>query len=136
MVQRRKKGGSGLETQTEYEQMMKENTFSIKEYEDNMKKKQLALQEELRKLRAEQAEHRKRKKEIRKDCSALTLLLAEEKLTKKEKELYADKMYEHKIKCDNGDLQACRYCKGDDDSFLKKVVQKKTPRKKRSKTKQ
>ena len=38
MVQRRKKGGSGLETQTEYEQMMKENTFSIKGYEDHMMK--------------------------------------------------------------------------------------------------
>ena len=100
-----KKGGSGYETQEEYEQMMNDNLSRESSYDrkerDNNERKQ--MERDMYVLDIKQ-------QEMRKECSNLVLLLEKKGVSKEKAKEYANKMVNHKIYCDRGNLDTCDYC--------------------------
>ena len=123
-LSKKQKGGSGYETQEEYEQMMNDNlsresSYDRKERENNERKQ---MERDMYVLDIKQ-------QEMRKECSNLVLLLEKKGVSKEKAKEYANKMVNHKIYCDRGNLDACDYCQKE---YLKNLVGKKgsvmTPR--------
>ena len=120
-----KKGGSGYETQQEYEKMDSPNEF----YESTVLNRQTS--QELRnnelKRKMEMRRLKIRQEDMRKECDKLVRLLEKKGVSQQVAEDYAQKMTDHKFHCDDGYLQSCDFCKVE---YLKNQRTKK----KRSKT--
>tara|TARA_B100001123_G_C15329622_1_gene1030791 strand:- start:3141 stop:3689 length:549 start_codon:yes stop_codon:yes gene_type:complete len=104
------KGGSGYETQMEIDE---QNRFFEEEF------------------RREREYSKKRKKEMRKECSDL-LLTIKGKMTPNEERKLAELMFIEKNRCDKGHLSSCNYCKEMEQIINSQSIQK---RKSRSKSK-
>ena len=109
-----KKGGSGYETQAEYDEMMnqglyRESSYDRKERENNERKE---IDREMYILDI-------RKQEMRKECSNLVRLLEKKGVSKEKAKEYANQMVNHKIYCDNGDINSCNYCQ---EEYLKNLT--------------
>ena len=120
-----KKGGSGYETQEEYEQMneptvLYEPTVLHRQTSQELRNNALKRKIEMRRLKI-------RQEEMRKECGKLVRLLEKKNVPLEVAEDYAQKMTDHKFHCDDGYLQSCNYCK---QEYLKNQRTKK----KRSKT--
>ena len=118
------KGGSGYETQEDYESMVREQNESMNEdririMEQKQKDKE-RMNLELRRLLI-------REEDMRKECDMLVRLLESKGVSSKVAEEHAQKMFEQKLQCDSGNINACNYCK---DEYLKNL----RTNKKRSKT--
>ena len=120
------KGGSGYETQEDYEAMVREQNESMNEDRIRMIKQKQKDKErmnlELRRLLI-------RQEDMRKECDMLVRLLESKGVSSKVAEKYAQEMFEQKLQCDSGKINACNYCK---DEYLKNQ----RTSKKRSKTPQ
>ena len=122
-----KKGGGELElTQKEYEAMVREQNESMNEDRIRMIKQKQKDKErmnlELRRLLI-------RQEDMRKECDMLVRLLKSKGVSEQVAEEYAQKMFEQKLQCDSGKINACNYCK---DEYIKNL----RTSKKRSKTPQ
>tara|TARA_Y100001935_G_scaffold253469_1_gene259723 strand:+ start:8948 stop:9703 length:756 start_codon:yes stop_codon:yes gene_type:complete len=120
-----KKGGSGYETQQEYEKMDSPNEFYDSTVFNRQKSQELRNNELKRKL--EMRRLKIRQEDMRKECDKLVRLLEKKGVSPQVAEDYAQKMTDHKFHCDDGYLQSCDFCKVE---FLKNQRTKK----KRSKT--
>ena len=114
-----KKGGSGYETQEEYEKMDSPNEF-YRQSSQELRNNELKRKMEMRRLKI-------RQEEMRKECDKLVRLLEKKNVSQEVAEDYAQKMTDHKFHCDDGYLQSCDFCKVE---YLKNQRTKK----KRSKT--
>ena len=124
-LRKNKKGGSGYETQEEYEQMneptvLYEPTVLHRQTSQELRNNALKRKIEMRRLKI-------RQEEMRKECGKLVRLLEKKNVPLEVAEDYAQKMTDHKFHCDDGYLQSCNYCK---EEYLKNQRTKK----KRSKT--
>jgi len=112
-----KKGGSGYETQEEYDQMMNDNLSRESSYDrkerDNNERKQMERDMYILGIKQQ---------EMRKECSNLVRLLEKKGVSKEKAKEYANQMVNHKIYCDRGNLDACDYCQKE---YLKNLVGKK-----------
>ena len=120
------KGGSGYETQEDYDKMIQEQNESMNQdririMEQKQKDKE-RMNLELRRLLI-------RQEDMRKECDRLVRLLKSKGVSKQVAEEHAQKMFEQKLQCDSGKINACNYCK---DEYLKNQ----RTSKKRSKTPQ
>ena len=115
-----KKGGSGYETQEEYEKMDSPNELLYRQTSQELRNNALKRKMEMRRLKI-------RQEEMRKECDKLVRLLKKKNVPLEVAEDYAQKMTDHKFHCDDGYLQSCNYCK---EEYLKNQRTKK----KRSKT--
>tara|TARA_B100000963_G_C22543032_1_gene633110 strand:- start:104 stop:817 length:714 start_codon:yes stop_codon:yes gene_type:complete len=114
-----KKGGSGYETQEEYEKM--DGPIELyRQTSQELRNNALKRKMEMRRLKI-------RQEEMRKECDKLVRLLEKKNVSQEVAEDYAQKMTDHKFHCDDGYLQSCNYCK---EEYLKNQRTKK----KRSKT--
>lgn len=120
-----KKGGSGYETQQEYEKMDSPNEFYDSTVFNRQTSQELRNNELKRKL--EMRRLKIRQEDMRKECDKLVRLLEKKGVSPQVAEDYAQKMTDHKFHCDDGYLQSCDFCKVE---FLKNQRTKK----KRSKT--
>ena len=120
------KGGSGYETQEDYEAMVREQNESMNEDRIRMIKQKQKDKErmnlELRRLLI-------RQEDMRKECDMLVRLLESKGVSSKVAEKYAQEMFEQKLQCDSGKINACNYCK---DEYIKNL----RTSKKKSKTPQ
>ena len=118
-----KKGGSGYETQEEYEKMNNPNELlysQTSQTSQELRNNELKRKIEMRRLKI-------RQEDMRKECDKLVRLLEKKNVSQEVAEDYAQKMTDHKFHCDDGYLQSCNYCK---EEYLKNQRTKK----KRSKT--
>ena len=120
-----KKGGSGYETQQEYEKMdspneFYESTVFNRQTSQELRNNELKRKMEIRRLKI-------RQEDMRKECDKLVRLLEKKGVSPRVAEDYAQKMTDHKFHCDDGYLQSCDFCKVE---YLKNQRTKK----KRSKT--
>ena len=119
------KGGGELEmTQEDYEAMVREQNESMHEdririMEQKQKDKE-RMNLDLRRLLI-------RQEDMRTECDKLVRLLKSKGVSEQVAEEYAQKMFEQKLQCDGGKINACNYCK---DEYLKNQ----RTSKKRSKT--
>ena len=102
------KGGSGYETQEDYEAMIREQNESMNEdririMEQNQKDKE-RMNLELRRLLI-------RQEDMRTECDKLVRLLKSKGVSEQVAEEYAQRMFEQKLQCDSGKINACNYCK-------------------------
>lgn len=116
------KGGSGYETQQEYEKLNE----PIALYEPTVLNRQELRNNEL-KRKMEMRRLKIRQEDMRKECDKLVRLLEKKGVSQQVAEDYAQKMTDHKFHCDDGYLQSCDFCKVE---YLKNQRTKK----KRSKT--
>ena len=120
------KGGSGYETQEDYDKMIQEQNESMNQdririMEQKQKEKE-RINLELRRLLI-------RQEDMKKECGKLVRLLENKGVSSEVAEKYAQKMFEQKLQCDSGKINACNYCK---DEYIKNL----RTSKKRSKTPQ
>tara|TARA_B100000579_G_scaffold393698_1_gene370500 strand:+ start:1775 stop:2746 length:972 start_codon:yes stop_codon:yes gene_type:complete len=121
------KGGGELEmTQEDYEAMVREQNESMNEDRIRMIKHR---QKEKERINLELRRRLIRQEDMRKECDMLVRLLESKGVSQKVAEDYAHKMFEQKLQCDSGKINACNYCK---DEYLKNQ----RTSKKRSKTPQ
>ena len=121
------KGGGELElTQREYEAMIKEQNESMNEDRIRMIKQK---QKEKERMNLELRRRLIRQEDMRKECDKLVRLLENKGVSKQVAEKHAQKMFEQKLQCDSGKINACNYCK---DEYIKNL----RTSKKRSKTPQ
>ena len=120
-----KKGGSGYETQQEYEKMDSPNEFYGSTVFNRQSSQELRNNELKRKMEMRQLKIRQ--EDMRKECDKLVRLLEKKGVSPQVAEDYAQKMTDHKFHCDDGYIQSCDFCKVE---FLKNQRTKK----KRSKT--
>ena len=120
------KGGSGYETQEDYESMVREQNESMNEDRIRMIKQR---QKEKERMNLELRRRLIRQEDMRKECDMLVRLLESKGVSSKVAEEHAHKMFEQKLQCDSGKINACNYCK---DEYLKAL----RTSKKRSKTPQ
>ena len=120
-----KKGGSGYETQEEYEKLNEPTEL----YEPRVLHRQTSqeLRNNALKRKMEMRRLKIRQEEMRKECDKFVRLLEKKNVSQEVAEDYAQKMTDHKFHCDDGYLQSCDFCKVE---FLKNQRTKK----KRSKT--
>ena len=118
------KGGSGYETQEDYESMVREQNESMNEDRIRMIKQR---QKEKERMNLELRRRLIRQEDMRKECDKLVRLLKSKGVSKQVAEEHAQKMFEQKLQCDSGNINACNYCK---DEYLKNQ----RTNKKRSKT--
>ena len=121
-----KKGGSGYETQEDYESMIREQNESMNEDRIRMIKQR---QKEKERMNIELRRRLIRQEDMRKECDKLVRLLKSKGVSKQVAEKHAQKMFEQKLQCDSGNINACNYCK---DEYIKNL----RTSKKRSKTPQ
>ena len=120
------KGGSGYETQEDYESMVREQNESMNEDRIRMIKQR---QKEKERMNLELRRRLIRQEDMRKECDKLVRLLKSKGVSKQVAEEHAQKMFEQKLQCDSGKINACNYCK---DEYIKNL----RTSKKRSKTPQ
>ena len=120
------KGGSGYETQEDYEAMVREQNESMNEDRIRMIKQR---QKEKERMNLELRRRLIRQEDMRKECDKLVRLLKSKGVSKQVAEEHAQKMFEQKLQCDSGKINACNYCK---DEYIKNL----RTSKKRSKTPQ
>tara|TARA_Y100001936_G_scaffold106076_1_gene104208 strand:- start:1216 stop:2187 length:972 start_codon:yes stop_codon:yes gene_type:complete len=120
------KGGSGYETQEDYEAMVREQNESMNEDRIRMIKQK---QKEKERMNLELRRRLIRQEDMRKECDKLVRLLENKGVSKQVAEKHAQKMFEQKLQCDSGKINACNYCK---DEYIKNL----RTSKKRSKTPQ
>ena len=120
------KGGSGYETQEDYEAMVREQNESMNEDRIRMIKHR---QKEKERINLELRRRLIRQEDMRKECDKLVRLLENKGVSKQVAEKHAQKMFEQKLQCDSGKINACNYCK---DEYIKNL----RTSKKRSKTPQ
>ena len=118
------KGGSGYETQEDYESMVREQNESMNEDRIRMIKQR---QKEKERMNLELRRRLIRQEDMRKECDKLVRLLKSKGVSKQVAEEHAQKMFEQKLQCDSGKINACNYCK---DEYIKNL----RTSKKRSKT--
>ena len=118
------KGGSGYETQEDYEAMVREQNESMNEDRIRMIKQR---QKEKERMNLELRRRLIRQEDMRKECDMLVRLLESKGVSSKVAEKYAQEMFEQKLQCDSGKINACNYCK---DEYIKNL----RTSKKRSKT--
>ena len=118
------KGGSGYETQEDYEAMIKEQNESMNEDRIRIMKQK---QKEKERMNMELRRLLIRQEDMRKECDKLVRLLKSKGVSEQVAEKYAQEMFRKKLQCDDGYLQSCNYCK---DEYLKNQ----RTSKKRSKT--
>ena len=118
------KGGSGYETQEDYEAMVREQNESMNEDRIRMIKQR---QKEKERMNLELRRRLIRQEDMRKECDKLVRLLKSKGVSKQVAEEHAQKMFEQKLQCDSGKINACNYCK---DEYIKNL----RTSKKRSKT--
>ena len=118
------KGGSGYETQEDYESMVREQNESMNEDRIRMIKQR---QKEKERMNLELRRLLIRQEDMRTECDKLVRLLKSKGVSKQVAEEHAQKMFEQKLQCDSGKINACNYCK---DEYLKNQ----RTNKKRSKT--
>ena len=121
-----KKGGSGYETQEDYEAMVKEQNESMNEDRIRIMEQK---QKEKERINLELRRRLIRQEDMRKECDMLVRLLESKGVSSKVAEEHAHKMFEQKLQCDSGKINACNYCK---DEYIKNL----RTSKKRSKTPQ
>ena len=120
------KGGSGYETQEDYEAMVREQNESMNEDRIRMIKQK---QKDKERMNLELRRVLIRQEDMRKECDKLVRLLKSKGVSEQVAEEYAQKMFEQKLQCDSGKINACNYCK---DEYIKNL----RTSKKRSKTPQ
>ena len=120
------KGGSGYETQEDYEAMVREQNESMNEDRIRMIKQR---QKEKERMNLELRRRLIRQEDMRKECDKLVRLLKSKGVSEQVAEEYAQRMFEQKLQCDSGKINACNYCK---DEYIKNL----RTSKKRSKTPQ
>ena len=102
------KGGSGYETQEDYEAMVREQNESMNEDRIRMIKQR---QKEKERMNLELRRRLIRQEDMRKECDMLVRLLKSKGVSQKVAEEYAQRMFEQKLQCDSGKINACNYCK-------------------------
>ena len=120
------KGGSGYETQEDYEAMVREQNESMNEDRIRIMEKK---QKDKERMNLELRRVLIRQEDMRKECDRLVRLLKSKGVSKQVAEEHAQKMFEQKLQCDSGKINACNYCK---DEYIKNL----RTSKKRSKTPQ
>ena len=95
------KGGSGYETQEEYEKL-NEPTELYRQTSQELRNNALKRKIEMRRLKI-------RQEEMRKECGKLVRLLEKKNVPLEVAENYAQKMTDHKFHCDDGYLHSCNY---------------------------
>tara|TARA_Y100000768_G_C23939127_1_gene664170 strand:- start:516 stop:1484 length:969 start_codon:yes stop_codon:yes gene_type:complete len=121
------KGGGELEmTQEDYESMVREQNESMNEDRIRMIKQR---QKEKERMNLELRRRLIRQEDMRKECDKLVRLLKSKGVSEQDAEKHAQKMFEQKLQCDSGKINACNYCK---DEYIKNL----RTSKKRSKTPQ
>ena len=119
------KGGGELEmTQEDYEAMVKEQNESMHEDRIRIMEKK---QKDKERMNLELKRLLIRQEDMRTECDRLVRLLKSKGVSEQVAEEHAQKMFEHKLQCDSGKINACNYCK---DEYLKNQ----RTSKKRSKT--
>ena len=108
------KGGGELElTQREYEAMIKEQNESMNEDRIRMMEQK---QKDKERMNLELKRLLIRQEDMRTECDKLVRLLKSKGVSEQVAEEYAQKMFEQKLQCDGGKINACNYCK---DEYLK-----------------
>lgn len=102
------KGGSGYETQEDYEAMVREQNESMNEDRIRVIKQR---QKEKERINLELRRRLIRQEDMRKECDMLVRLLKSKGVSQKVAEEYAQRMFEQKLQCDSGKINACNYCK-------------------------
>jgi hypothetical protein len=106
------KGGSGYETQEEYDQMMNDFLERTYSYEKNER-----IKEEERK-KAFEYQKQQMDEMLKKECSDLMKLIIN-KGDKQREKIYAKETFKHKQLCQQGVQRSCFFCK---DEYLKNLV--------------
>ena len=103
------KGGGELEmTQEDYEAMVREQNESMNEDRIRMIKQK---QKDKERMNLELRRVLIRQEDMRKECDKLVRLLKSKGVSEQVAEEYAQRMFEQKLQCDSGKINACNYCK-------------------------